>query len=290
MRTRGPRIGECQEGAPGGSAPFREGDHPHPRPQVPQVLPKAQPPLPGPMPLHNAWGVPGPRPHSWYVAERARPRKPSSPGWSSKALQGQGQPHPRPVSCPHSPSAEPQPSAWSWTHGLWGLDSRTGALEPWARPTCPSPPPARDGPTDLGGSALGRGAKDRVTRVRAGPAWAQVLCTRGAPTPWGFALSSPPSLQPPWRQPLLTGCPPGPGPFCLPPSPPAGRGGLSSWLPSLPSPPTPAWVTTSPYQTRAAPSLWLPDSRHCARGSPTPHGNRQAPPCPSPWGVCPPPV
>lgn len=93
--------------------------------------------------------------------------------------------------------------------------------------------------------------------------------------------AAPPDWMPSQPQALL------PSPLTLSRS---GRAQFLAPLPPLPSLPTPAWVTTSPYQTQAAPSLWLPDSRHCARGSPTPHGNRQAPPCPSPWGVCPPPM
>ena len=49
---------------------------------------------------------------------------------------------PQASSPPRSPSAEPQPSAGSWTRGLRQLDSRTWALEPWALHTCPSAPPA----------------------------------------------------------------------------------------------------------------------------------------------------
>lgn len=169
--------------------------------------------------------------------------------------------------------------SWTQGHGRLSHGRSTPALQPHL---------LRDGPTDLGGSALGRGAEDRVTCVWGGPAWAQALCTRGPPTPWGFALSSPPaSLWPPWQQPLLAGCPPGPGPFCLPSSPPAGGGGLSSWLPSLRAPPTPAWVATSPYQSWVAPSLWLPDSPLLCWGISHPTRKLLGLSCSALWGVCP---
>lgn len=202
------------------------------------MLPKAQPPLPGPMPLHNAWEVPGPRPHSWYVAEQARPRKPSSPGWNSKAPQGQGQPHPRPVSRLHSPSVEPQPSAWSWTHGLWRLDSRTGTLEPWVRPACPSPPPAPRWPNRPGRVRPWEGNQGQGNPCLGRPCLGTGALHPGGPHTLGFALSSPPaSLQPPWRQPLLAGRPPAPGPSAFPRHPQqVGEGSVPG---SPPSPPLP---------------------------------------------------
>ena len=92
---------------------------------------------PSPVPLHNAWRVPSPRPHSWCVAELAWPMKPWIPpvlrlGPEGPAEGGgrcQGWPGPAPVLHPRLANGRaPSPYPASWTHSLQLLDSRAWAL------------------------------------------------------------------------------------------------------------------------------------------------------------------
>ena len=163
-----------------------------------------------------------------------------------------------------------------WTHSLQLWDSRAWEL----------PPPVlrphwlHDGPTDLGRSALGREATDRVAFVWAGPAWLRPARPRWPPHSGDLLLpdqllcvlfGSSPSL-------LALLLPP--GPLFLPP----GRGGSHSWFPlmsALPHRHRQLPLCTGPLLgIRQLPhSLWppLPELE-----TPQPHREIcQAPPCPT---------
>ena len=76
--------------------------------------------------------------------------------------------------------------------------------------------------------------------------------------------AAPPGWMPSWPRALL------PSPVTL------SRLGRAQFL--APLPPTPVWVTTSPYQSWVAPPSGCLNHHHCVGGSPTQHGNCQAPP------------
>lgn len=160
--------------------------------------------------------------------------------------------------------------SWTRGHGRLSHGCSTPALQPHL---------LRDGLTDLGGSALGRGAEDRVTCVQGGPAWAQALCTRGTPHPGGSPsphhrhlcglLGSSPS----WLDALLAL-----GPSAFPPHPQqVGEGSVPGSPPSAPLPHLPGWPPLHTSPGLPPPSGCL-TPHCCVGGSPTPHGNCQAPP------------
>lgn len=196
-------------------------------------------PAPSPVPLHNdlhnAWGVPGPRPHSWGVADLAWPTEPwilPAPGWDPEALQKEM------------------------------ADVRGGLAQPLScTPTLPLPEPSAlilaSGCTASSCGTLGHGPcphlSPTLTRSRMALQTAKVCPWEGSQGHSGLCLGRPclasgplgpggpytPGIHPSPHQLLcgLFGSSPSslalllpPGPFHLPRFLPAGRGGCHSWF------------------------------------------------------------
>lgn len=215
-------------------------------------------PAPSPVPLHNnlhnAWGAPGPRPHSWGVADLAWPTEPwilPALGWDPKALQKE---------------------IADVRGGLAQLLSCT--------PTLPLPEPSAlilaSGCTASSYGTLGHGPcphlSPTLTRSRMALQTCEGLPLRGKPgTQWPLSgqalpglrparprwsphsgdspLPPPSSLWPLWQQPLLAGSPP--APWALPPYPlsPSREGRVPFLVLRHFCPPTLAWwppVCTGP--------------------------------------------